>query len=238
MLTDTLDLAALLVMQGQLSAAADMYQQVIASAEKRSRFASEAFIGKGSLHYEWNELGAAEQHFEQALALAQQIEGPRLLALGCVGLARVMQARGESERAAELFAQALAQAERSGQAEVREQVLAYQVRCWLCQGEREQGGHWRAAHPFTRQDAPSYAHEIVYLTFCRVLIAQGEAADALQMLEDWQAFARTQRRTGSELEMACSVCWRGRPWAKKTRRCNYSKTHCGLPRPKGISASS
>jgi LuxR family maltose regulon positive regulatory protein len=123
-LTTTLDLAALLVMQGQLQAAAQTYQQVIASTGERPRFAAEALIGKGTLFYEWNELIAAEQHFQQALSLAKQIEGTRLLSRSYVGLARVMQARGERERAAELFSQVLAQAARCGSSGVLEQAQA------------------------------------------------------------------------------------------------------------------
>jgi LuxR family maltose regulon positive regulatory protein len=200
-LTTTLDLGALLVMQGKLHEAAEMYQQVIASTGERPRFASEAFIGKGTLFYEWNDLVAAEHHFQQAISLASQIEGTRLMSRGLVGLARVMQARGETERAAEMFTQALALAEWSGQSEILKQDQAYRVRWWLSVDETENVVRWREAQPFTSSDDPSYEHEIEYLTFCRVLIALGESTEALQILERWQYFARTQGRIGGEIEI-------------------------------------
>src|SRR5258708_2902259 len=60
---------------------------------------------------------------------------------------------------------------------------------------------WQAACALTRATAPAYEREASALTLVRVLLAQGEAGEALLLLDRWRQHARTQGRTGSEIEM-------------------------------------
>jgi LuxR family maltose regulon positive regulatory protein len=59
---------------------------------------------------------------------------------------------------------------------------------------------WQQACPLSHDAHPTYQQEITALTLVRVLLAQGEAGEALRLLERWHQHARTQERTGSEIE--------------------------------------
>src|SRR5260370_41179016 len=60
---------------------------------------------------------------------------------------------------------------------------------------------WQKACPLSYEAPPNYQQEVLALTLVRVLLAQGEAGEALRLLDRWRLHARTQGRTGSEIEM-------------------------------------
>jgi LuxR family maltose regulon positive regulatory protein len=115
--------------------------------------------------------------------------------------ARVIQARGDVERTREAWASALRLAQAYSYTGLLEQVQAYQVRCWLQEGRMDAVIRWQKACPFSHDAPASYPQEVIALTLVRVVIAQGEAGEALRMLERWHRHARTQERTGSEIEL-------------------------------------
>ncbi len=82
-----------------------------------------------------------------------------------------------------------------------ELAQAYQVRGWLKLGRTEEAIQWQKAFSFAHDAPPSYPQEVLALTLVRCLLAQGEAGEALRMLERWRRHARAQERTGSEIEM-------------------------------------
>src|SRR5260370_38305956 len=60
---------------------------------------------------------------------------------------------------------------------------------------------WQKACPLSYEAPPNYQQEVLALTLVRVLLAQGEAGEALRLLDRWRLHARAQGRTGSEIEM-------------------------------------
>lgn len=68
--------------------------------------ACEACVGLARIHYQWNELAAAEQYGQQGLALAQQLENVDTPAACGLLLARVKLAQGDVAGASALLAEA------------------------------------------------------------------------------------------------------------------------------------
>jgi LuxR family transcriptional regulator, maltose regulon positive regulatory protein len=200
-LNDTIELGDLLVMQGRLHEAANVYGAVLEVAGEHQRFTISALIGLGNIARERNELDGAEAHLERAVTLASMTQDKVLLARVALPLARIRQARGDAERTREAWAKALGLAQACSYSSLVEQAQAYQVRSWLQQGRMDDVIRWQKACPFSHDAPPDYQQEVLALTLVRVLLAQGEAGEALRLLDRWHRHARAQGRTGSEIEM-------------------------------------
>jgi LuxR family maltose regulon positive regulatory protein len=200
-LADTLVLGDLLAMQGRPHEAAAVYGSVQTAAGKRQSYAIRAMIGLGNIARERNELDAAEAHLGQAVTLASKIGDQVMLARASLLRARVVQARGDAEDTREAWAKTLKVAHACSYLGLVEQAQAYQTRGWLQQGRREEAIRWQQAHPLAHDAPPTYQHEVIALTLVRVLLAQGEAGQALHLLDRWHRHARAQGRTGSEIEL-------------------------------------
>ena len=200
-LSNTVALSDLLVMQGKLHEAADAYGSVLESAGEWERCTIRALTGLGDIARERNELDRAEAHLEQAVTLASKTRDKVRLAQASLVFARTIQVRGDAERTRDTWASALGLAQACSYTGLVEQVQAYQVRCWLRQGQMDAVTHWQQASPLAHDAPPNYQQEVIALTLARCLLAQGEIGEALQMLERWRLHARMQGRTGSEIEM-------------------------------------
>jgi LuxR family transcriptional regulator, maltose regulon positive regulatory protein len=194
-------LGDLLVMEGKLQEAGEIYTRVCDSAGKWQHFTIQALLGLGTIARERNELETAEASLEQAIDIARKTRDPVLLARASLLRARVIQARREDERTREAFAEALELAQQCRYVGLMEQAQAYQVRSWLSAGQLDAARQWQTACALTRATAPAYEREASALTLVRVLLAQGEAEEALLLLDRWRQHARAQGRTGSEIEM-------------------------------------
>jgi LuxR family maltose regulon positive regulatory protein len=200
-LGDTIARGDLLIMQGKLREATDVYAPVPEAAGERQYFAIQALIGLGNIAYECNERDKAETHLERAITLARKTRDTVLLARASLVHARVIQACGDAEHTSEEWASTLLVAQACGYTGIVEQAQAYQVRGWLKLGRREEAIQWQKASSFAHDAPPSYPQEVLALTLVRCLLAQGEAGEALRMLGRWRQHARVQERTGSEIEM-------------------------------------
>ncbi len=200
-LNDTITLGGLLVMQGRLHQAAKVYTSVLEVAGERQHFAVSALMGLGNIARERNELDAAEEYLEQAVTLANKTQDTMRLVRASLMRARIIQARRDAERTLEAWASALGLAQAYSYTGLLEQVQAYQVRCWLQEGRMDAVIRWQKACPLSHDAPASYPQEVMALTLVRVVIAQGEAGEALSLLERWHRHARMQERTASEIEM-------------------------------------
>jgi LuxR family maltose regulon positive regulatory protein len=200
-LFDTLAHGDLLVMQGRLHEAADLYGAVQTAAGERQSYAIRALIGLGNIARERNELDAAEAPLGQAVTLADKIGDQVMLARASLLRARAVQARGDAERTREAWAQALKVAHACSYLGLVEQAQAYQARGWLQQGRMAEAIRWQKACPLAHDAPPTYQQEVIALTLVRVLLAGGEAGKALHVLDRWHQHARAQGRTGSEIEL-------------------------------------
>jgi ATP/maltotriose-dependent transcriptional regulator MalT len=198
--------ADVLAAQGRLHEAADGYQQVILAAAERREIAIEASIRQAGISYEWNALERVEAQLAGILDESETLVATTFFARGALSLvyllqARIRQARGEDEGASALLRQAVTLSRQRQHRRFLAQARAAQVRFWLAQGQTEAVTRWREEEGGTIDTTPSYGNEPGALTLARVLIAQGEPAEALRRLAGFRVLAREQRRLGSELEI-------------------------------------
>lgn len=155
----------------QLYLADESYRRVLELAGDPSRPAAcEAYLGLARICYEWNDLDAAQQHGEQSVQLARQIEIVDSFVAGELFLARLKRTQGDLAGAATLVAAADESARRHNFVQQMPEVAAAQVMLLLQQGRLDAAAHLAQTH-----DLP--------LCQARVHLAQGDPAAALALLE-------------------------------------------------------
>jgi LuxR family transcriptional regulator, maltose regulon positive regulatory protein len=162
-------------MENQISAAAETYRGVLALfGDYPQPNAEEAYLGLARIHYEWNDLEAAETYAQRARLKAQQYDRSidRFI-LSDIFLAQLKLSRGEVDSAAALLAQTEQTARQKNFILRLPDIAAAQVRLLLEQGNAA------AAGDLARQfDLP--------LGQAHALLAQGHPAAALAILEPYR----------------------------------------------------
>jgi LuxR family maltose regulon positive regulatory protein len=156
----------------QLYLAAETFRHVLQLAGDRpQQIVYEAHLGLARIYYEWDDLDAAEQHGQQSLQLARQYDSVIDRFVVCeVFLARLKLARGDRDGAAALLAQTGQFARQKNFVHRLPEVAAAQVLALLRQGRVAAAAHLAQMHKLPSSQA-------------RVLLAQGEPAAALALLE-------------------------------------------------------
>jgi LuxR family maltose regulon positive regulatory protein len=187
-------------MEGKLHEAAVCYGEAMRIAdEKRHWQVIGALIGLGQLAYEWNDLAAAQQRLEQAIALGTQAERlveTSYLPAGYRALARVLWARGERQAALAALDAALALSVREQRGDLSLWIEAERSRLAWQAGARVPGEREELE---AVEMQPVYA-EPVALVEARWLVAAGQAPAALALLARLLAGARAAGRMGIVLE--------------------------------------
>jgi LuxR family transcriptional regulator, maltose regulon positive regulatory protein len=157
-----------------LPLAAETYRRVLQLAgDQPLQIIGEAHLGLARVHYEWNDLEAAEQHGRQSLHLAQQYEKVIDRFIVCeVFLARLKLAEGDPAGSAAILAQADQSARQQNFVYRIPEVAAAQVVTLLRQGNLAAAADLAQAHHLPLSQA-------------RVHLAQGDAFAALAALEPW-----------------------------------------------------
>lgn len=220
-------LAELQVLRGHLRQAAAIYQQVFDGAfydycfianqlwseQKSGSQASMhtqrqplpvegmAYVGAGRLCYEWNDLTGAVDYLTRGIELGQQGHNVEILLRGHISLAWVKQARGDTSGAHTVFQVGLAIARATQVPRLVDWVAAEQARWWVIQGNLGAASHWLQERGLGIDDELIYLHEVDYLTLVRILMAQGQLAPALHLLERLLQAAEHEQRTGSVIEI-------------------------------------
>jgi len=175
------DLGQLQVLENQLYQAAQTYKSLLSMfGEHPQPNAGEVYLGLAHIYYEWNDLEAAEQHGQQSLSLMRQYDrGIDRFVLSELFLARLKLAQGDVDGAAALLAQVDQSVRQNNFVHRMAEVAAAQVRALLWQGRLPpQSDLATAAHLAQSHDLP--------LSQARVLLARGDAASALEVLEPWR----------------------------------------------------
>ncbi len=158
--------------KSQLHLAAETYNQTMKMVDVYSPYnAPLVFLGLARIHYEWNDLNAAEQYGEQSFRLAQQYDQvvDRLI-LSEMFLARLKLARGDAVSAAEILSQVEQNAHQRDYT-FRAPYIAYDKAFVLIR----QGNTDAALQLAQQNNLP--------LMQARALIARGNPAEALAVLE-------------------------------------------------------
>ena len=161
-----------LELDNQLHEAAESYRQALELAgEHPLPNAEEVHLGLARIHYQWNDLDAAERHGQQSRQLAGLYD--RAIDRSVVSdvfLARVTLARGDVEGAAAMLAQAHRVAQEMNFTVRLPEIAAAQVVALIRQGRVA-----AAAQVVGQYELP--------LSAARVLLAQGDPSGAIAVLE-------------------------------------------------------
>lgn len=130
----------------------------------------EGFLGLARIHYEWNDLDAAEQYGQQSFQMTQQMENVDSFAAYGVFLSRLKLVQGDVSGAAAALAEAEAYVRQHHFLFRLPDVVAAQVRTLL-----RRGNLTAAAHLAEEHDLP--------ISQARVHLAQGDTHGALALLQ-------------------------------------------------------
>jgi len=193
-------LADLHVQEGRLHQAARRYEQAarrLDQPEDRSApVASLPAIGLGMLCYEWNELDRARQLIDQGLEHAERGGRVDVVITGLTTRAKIEQANGDIAAACAAQEQAVQAARSTHTPRLIAYAEAQQAALWLAQGQGSAAIDWARSQSMGLDDDIPYLAELEYLTFARVLIAQGAYDDALYLLDRLRAYATDAGRDG------------------------------------------
>jgi LuxR family maltose regulon positive regulatory protein len=192
--------------QGHLDQAAGTFRRALDLAAGHEQHplpvAGLAHVGLGRLLYEWNDLDAADRHLLQGIELGKKIANVEIQVAGYLALATVRQAQGDADGAREAIdsgKRLLAKAQTT--AGVATELDAVQVRLWMAQGRWEAAARWAQEAGLGPDDEPLYAHESLYLTLARLLIARGSVDEATRLLARLLQAAEEHGRLGRGIEI-------------------------------------
>jgi LuxR family maltose regulon positive regulatory protein len=156
--------------ENQLYLAAQTYRRVLQLVGDPSRpVACEAHLGLARVFYEWNDVDAAQQHGQQSVQLARQLENTDRFVACEVFLARLKLAQGDGAGAAAILATAGQFVRQHNFVYRMPEVAAAQVRQLLHQGNLAAAAHLAQTHELPISQA-------------RVHLAQGDTSAALAVL--------------------------------------------------------
>jgi LuxR family maltose regulon positive regulatory protein len=159
--------------ENKLALAVETYQRVLVLVgEPPGPVACEAHVGLARIHYDWNDLDAAQRHGQLSAQLARQIEISNFVPSE-VFLSRLMLAQGDSEGAAALLAKTDTSV-REGKFWARvPELTAARIQVLLHQGSLAEAALLAESHD---------------LPFCRarVHLAQGDPSAAMAVLKPWR----------------------------------------------------
>jgi LuxR family maltose regulon positive regulatory protein len=171
----TAGLAEVQEVNNQLQQAAESYGRALELfSEQPLPNSCEVHLGLARIHYQWNDLEAAQRHGERSVELARQYENviDRFI-ISEVFLARLRLARGDVAGAAAILAEADQAVRRHNWVHRMPEVAAAQVRTLLRQGNLPAAALVAKMHELPLSQA-------------RVHLARGDPSAALAMLAPWR----------------------------------------------------
>ena len=206
--TMTCGLAEIQIAAGQLRAAyrtCERTRELVPAGSPGSAAAGPALIARARIHYERNQLEAAERSVTEGLGLVTRTGSLDSRVSGHLLLARILHATGDEAGSQLALDRAAGVAQASGIDRLVGTVSAYQARLWLSRGEVGKAAQWADTHRIAPSAAyareVAYSREIEELTFVRVMLATGGAEEAGRLLDEMVSSAHAGGRTGSLVEI-------------------------------------
>ncbi len=197
----------------------------------------ELLTSMASLLYEQNALEKAERYLQPVILLEQNVINARSAMDGQILLARIKQARGESEQARVLMEQAiqLAQQHQFIWTAVTPSIYATQAWLALAQGDLEAAASW--AEDMLRRNAsaarPTYPREVDRIMLARIQIAQGKHTEALRRLSQCYPAAAAGGRMRNALEILILQALGQQALGKSTEALSTLASALQLAEPEG-----
>ena len=164
----------------ELRLAAETYEDAIRrTADLPWSWISDAHVGLGRIHYEWNDLDAAWERGQKGLGLARQLENTDRPVACLVLLANVKLAQGDLTEAARILAEAAASVHEHDFVREAPRVAAARATIFLRTGDVD--GAARLSEDF---DLP--------LVRARVCLARGRADAALSAIDPYRRQAESR----------------------------------------------
>lgn len=196
-------LAELHRLNGELPAAAQVYQEAIAQLRAPTGeplpLAVLPAIHLGRLHYEWNDLETAERELRAGLDQARRTRLDRGIFDAAPALALVAQAQGDSAGAQAAIDEALMLAQKMGDYPLQ-LMQAQQARLWLLQGNLAAATGWAATCGLETPPLNEFLTD-AYLTVVRVRLAEGQPVAALDLLRRLETIAPAEGYAGRRAEV-------------------------------------
>ena len=169
-----LALADIIIAQGNLREAMNIYQQTLRDAsergEPRLRGTADMLVGMSEFYYEHNHLSSAIQCLMKAKDQGEHTGLPQNRYRWRVAMANVRQAEGDLDSAMALLDEAEHLYTTDFSPNVRP-VTAMKARLYAKQGRLEQAMDWVREQKLTAADDLSYLREYEHMTLARILLA-------------------------------------------------------------------
>jgi LuxR family maltose regulon positive regulatory protein len=199
----TVVLADMWLARGRPVEARRICERALSEAE---RHPGQVLSTTGDLHValaealrEQGDLDRAARHLEVARGLGDPASLPENRHRWCTTNAGLLRARGDLDGAATMLDQAEPLFLPGFFPDVRP-IAAMRARVRIAQGRLDDARAWAHERGVTPDDPPTYLAEHDQLTLARLLVAEGDAATALGLLDRVLEAARTAARDGSVLE--------------------------------------
>lgn len=197
-------LAEIQMFQGHIGRAKEMYQQVLAWADHGlpQRGTVMAHSGLANILCEYNQLDAASTHLQLGSEQLRQVGGAWVALELYRSLARVHFAQGNWTEALNALNWASQNGQKAQVDLVAKQAEALQAQMELARGNLSAGKVWAESNGLSSNDQEA-SHpglsEVEYISYARILDAQGKQAEALSLLERLLQSAQTEERNGSAI---------------------------------------
>jgi LuxR family transcriptional regulator, maltose regulon positive regulatory protein len=211
-------LAALRTERGQLRLAAETFREAAQMAEsvpgpayRSVPIAGFARIRSARVYREWNELQAAQRLASEGIVQCEQWGWADGLVFGYTDWSQVLHAAGDVDGALEALWKAKQVAE--GSRFLIDNVAALEAELWLALGDQLIAEQWAAEQALAPDDPIPFHRGHTYQVYARLLLAQGRAADAIQVLERLQRLAEQCGARFAEIEglVLLAVAWASEP---------------------------
>ncbi len=208
-------LAELHATRGRLHEARACYDSILALAVDAkgdlSPVAGSALVGLGDLLREWNDLESARDRLTQGIDLMAKAQGAGA-ALGYLALAQTRQAEGDVPGACESAEKARQLALAFDATDLDDiEVAVCDAGLCLARGDIEGAARWAGESGLAQTPGrtrtkgggplPYAVRELQHIMWARVLMAQGRADEALEILDPLLLAAEGLGRTGSVIRM-------------------------------------
>ncbi len=188
-----MSLALALNNHGQRHEAVAFCQEAISrytdAAGRLSPMAGLVYSRLGMLHYEANQLEMARDCYERSMILARQIGLEAFTAVAYGLAAPTLFAQGEVDAALQALQRANQLATQTGFSDA-EWSRAWEAHLRFRRGDRLFALHWAEAAGLSVDDPPQYLRLDHHLLYCRLLLAQGRAAEAQRLLDRLERFTQ------------------------------------------------
>ena len=160
----------------------DTLQMTTLEKEQLTPFVATAYISLGKLDFEWNDLEKAERYLRQGMELGRLSGVEAVEFQGATTLAFVLQGQGDASGADAMIQHANQIAKKWNLQSTTNRIVAYEARLLLMRGQWQAATRLPLFNSITDSEDLDESLGIEYFTIARLMIAQDQLVEALQLL--------------------------------------------------------